>query len=112
MRCNEFSAKPTSFAFSSSIGDRRRVGMRRPDEVRMKPTTSNQMRGILFGFLFILIAATLVVYVAIVMQSQEEWAREICRAADPICEATNFYWLLAATATVAILFLLSGTMDT
>ena len=50
------------------------------------------MRSILFGLLFILIAATVVIYFAIGMQSQEEWARDICRAADPICELTNFYW--------------------
>lgn len=69
------------------------------------------MRSILFGLLFILIAATVVIYFAIGMQSQAEWARDVCRFGEPVCQYDYFYWLIAFTAVVAVVFLLSRMMD-
>ncbi len=69
------------------------------------------MRSILFVLLFILIVATVVLYFAMGMQSQAEWARDLCRYGAPICHQTNFYLLVTATAIIAIFFLLSRLID-
>ena len=60
----------------------------------------------------ILIVATVVVYFAIGMQYQAQWASDMCQLAQPICDTFYFYWLLTATAVVAIFFLLSRMIDT
>jgi heme/copper-type cytochrome/quinol oxidase subunit 2 len=69
------------------------------------------MRSILFVLLFILIVATVVLYFAMGMQSQAEWARDLCRYGAPICHQAYFYLLVTATAIIAIYFLLSRLID-
>ena len=65
------------------------------------------MRSMLFVVLFILVVATVVVSFAIGMQSQAEWASDLCRYGEPVCGKASFYSLAAATAVVAIYFLLA-----
>jgi len=69
------------------------------------------MSSMLFVVLFILIVATVVVSVAIGMQSQAEWASDLCRYGEPICAKAPFYSLIAATAVVAIYFLLARLIN-
>jgi hypothetical protein len=45
------------------------------------------------------------------MQSQAEWARDLCRYGAPICHQAYFYLLVTATAIIAIYFLLSRLID-
>jgi hypothetical protein len=62
------------------------------------------MRSLLFGILFLLIAATATVYLANTMQHQR-WAADVCHVGIGICN--HFSWLAAGTAVVAALFLIA-----
>jgi len=66
----------------------------------------------LFAVLCILIIATVVLYFAIGMQSEAEWASDLCRYGEPVCERVYFYAVVVATAVVAIFFLLARLIDT
>jgi hypothetical protein len=66
------------------------------------------MRGLLFGVLFVLIAATATVYFANSMPHQP-WAADVCRIGMGICE--HFNWLAAGTAVTAVLYLLARMID-
>ena len=66
------------------------------------------MRGLLFGFLFLLIATTATVYFANSMP-QQPWAADVCRLGMGLCE--HFKWLSAGTAATAVLYLLARMVD-
>ena len=60
------------------------------------------MRIILFVVLCLLLAATVLIYFAIGMQNRAEWASDICRLGEPICD--TFYLLGSSARRRRLLF--------
>jgi hypothetical protein len=61
------------------------------------------VKRILFLLMLIMIAGSLVVYVANAMVGYD-WAEQVCGFYN-VCD--HFYWLLAATVIVIVLFIIS-----
>jgi hypothetical protein len=69
------------------------------------------MRAVLSLLLVGFVVATLTIFFAIRMRSQAQWAGDLCRYGEPICDTAFFYMLIAATAVVAIFLLFWRIVD-